>query len=416
MSISSNEFGQQVARALGSGANAARLAKQETAVVEFARQHRRSRLPWVVRSWAGVAALAVASAAIVLVAVMAWRQTDAPQLVAHAPQASLSESLAAGPPQVIDLTDGSRLTVARGAEVRIVEQSTVKVVLVSGRVSVKVAKQHGSDWELFAGPYRIAVVGTQFDVAFDAVSEGFEVRVKEGLVRVFGRDLPQEGLFLREGQVYASDRSTTSDLASSDGLTNALPSESQAGAQSVVPVPSVRHVSAETQKTNATVEAKGTLPMWRQACAAGQYKDAFSAGALEDFQVLLDSSSQAELLQLANCLRYGGRSREAERALLRLRERFPGTTSAVLSSYHLARLFQRAGRKGAAIQWFQTYLEESPRGELAASARAELVHLWVERGNMSRARAAADEYLRFHPSGNFAGQATELLERAVSPK
>jgi hypothetical protein len=385
--------------------------------VDFARQNRRARLVSVaVRWWAqSVAALGVVAAAVALVAVVVSRQSDAPRPAAVAQERS-SDGFAESSSRVIDLADGSRVAVEEGAQVRILDQSTIKVRLVSGRVSVKVAKQHGADWELVAGPYRIAVVGTQFDVAFDAVSEGFEVRVKEGLVRAFGRDLPKGGLFLREGQVYASDSSTASETASSDGMTNAEASAPQPAAQPLVPVPSARHATLEVPKAATPVEVEDVPASWRRACAAGHYKDAFPPGALTDFQGLLENSSQAELLQLANCLRYGDRGREAERALLRLRERFPGTTSAVLAGYHLARLSQRAANAGAATQWFETYLVESPRGELAASARAELVHLWIQRRNMPRALAAAEEYLRLHPTGSFAGQAKDLLERAASPK
>lgn len=422
MSVSIVEFGRQVARALGSGTNAARLARQEAAVVEYAIKRSRNGLTAPLRRWAVAGTLT--AAAISLTLYLGLGKLGG-ALGVHPHPGSETNNADRSDHQWINLADGSRLGVASDAEVQVLEQTNARVRLVSGKVKVQVAKQHGEDWVLVAGPYRVAVIGTQFDVAFDARSEGFEVRVTEGLVRVFGGDLPNDGLSLQGGQRYANSRTVEPSPTAPSPVELAPPEVADAVTQEPNPVMRQSPVSAPSPGARALESGphrddgaglEAASPTWRQSCAAGRYGEAFPPGSIENFQGLLDQSLEGELLQLANCLRYAGRSSEAERTLSNLRARFPGSPGASLASYHLARLSQRNAKAELAIRWFATYLKESPSGQLAASARAELVRLWVQQGNTAKAHAAARDYLRHHPRGSFAGQAEELLDRpATSP-
>lgn len=418
MSLSIVEFGRQLARALGSGTNAARLAKQEAAVVEFAVKHRRLRVMAPLSRWA-VAGVLIASAGSLTLYVALGGPDGAKESSHNRPNGS-SDADGAGH-RWINLADGSRLEVGSDAEVQVLEQAEVRVRLVSGKVNVQVAKRQDRDWVLVAGPYRVAVLGTQFDVSFDAQSEDFEVEVTEGLVRVFGRDLPNDGLSLQPGQRYASGGAADPSPPDPSSLESG-PADDDVD-QELDSVVRQRTASATTPHARPFNMGSGSeqpsgldapTPTWRRSCAAGRYAEAFPPGNIENLQRLLDQSREGELLQLANCLRYASRSAEAERALSKLRERFPGSSGASLASYHLARLSQRSAKTDQAIRWFATYLTESPNGQLAASARAELVRLWVHTGNTARARAAARDYLRHHPSGSFAGDARQLLDRPTT--
>lgn len=413
MSVSIVEFGRQVARALGSGVTQNRLTKQETAIVEFAVRRRRW---WTIAPawrWAWASMLVLSTAGIALYLGIAGVPSD--ETTRHV-GTDANGSVLTSPSGLrwLDLADGSRLAAGTETQVEVLDQPDVRVRLLSGQVNVKVAKQHERDWVLLAGPYRVAVVGTQFDVSFDAQSEGFEVRVTEGLVRVFGGDLPSAGLSLREGQVYASGESIAP---------GAPEASSGAAAESVGPDSHVVPVSPPTTQPHPSklIETpKGSLEQtsasWQQSCASGRYGEAFPPGNIENFQALLEQSAEGPLLQLANCLRYAGRGSDAKRALSRLRDRFPRSPGAILASYHLARLSQRESNTEASIRWFETYLTESPRGQLAAGARAELVRLWLKQGNTARARTAAHDYLRLHPTGSFAGQAQEVLDSVAASK
>lgn len=405
MSISIVEFGRQVARALGNGTHASRLAKQEAAVVAYALRGNRKwwNLPQV--RWISVSTLGVATAGVGLyLALGSPHQNQS----STQPRDSLASSALSTGHRAFDLDDGSRLTAANDAELELVGQPDVRVRLISGEVNVHVTKQHGRDWILVAGRYRVAVVGTQFDVSFDAASQRFAVRVTEGLVRVFGADLPTEGLSLRAGQGYASDHAV--ETSSSQPDDEASPQPEPQVAPTVNTTPAVAGADAPASPPPSLAAPTET---WRQACAAGRYDQAFTRN-IDNLAHVLDQAPEGELLEFANCLRYAGRSTEAERALLKLRDRFPRSRGAILSSYHLARLSQRKGNDDAALRWFETYLAESPKGQLAASARAEVVRLWLAKGNTARARAAARDYLLHHPRGNFASQAKDLLGRSAT--
>lgn len=413
MSISIVEFGRQVARALGNGINENRLTHQEAAVVEFAlrRQRRWTSAPgW---QWAAASMLLLCAAGVALYLGID-EQPDNEASLQHRPEGIGSGAAPSSGLRWLDLADGSRLGADPQTHVEVLEQPDVRVRLISGQVNVKVAKQHDRDWVLLAGPYRIAVVGTQFDVSFDAQSEGFEVRVTEGLVRVFGGDLPTTGLSLREGQVYASGDSIAPAAAEVSSGVTVEPAGRDSEVTHSLPSKAQPHPTKLLDVSKDAVEA--TSLDWQQSCASGRYSEAFPPGNIENFQGLLEQSAEGQLLQLANCLRYAGRSPDAKRALSRLRERFPRSPGAILASYHLARLSQRESNTEAATRWFETYLAESPRGQLAAGARAELVRLWLKQGNTTRARTAAQDYLRLHPTGSFASQAQEVLDSAAASK
>lgn len=411
MSISIVEFGRQVARALGSGASAARLARQEEAIVAFARrkQSRRTLAAWL--RWSLGTATACAALGWGIYFVGSRADLSRPAAEASDPQ---HNALDAFGQRWVALSDGSRLAVGDSARVEVLDRPDARVRLVTGEVNVEVVKQSDRDWVLLAGPYRIAVLGTRFHVAFDRGSEAFEVRVKEGLVRVFGRDLPAGGLNLRAGQAYVSDQLNGPTSATMDGGVSSEHSVDAADSTSKVGA-GARAANSPSTGADRTLENDEAYA-WREACASGRYAEAFLRQSGRGFTQVTDGASEATLLTFANCLRYAGRNSEARRALSRLRERFPGSPGAVLAAYHLARLSQREAKRDAAIRWFETYLAESPRGKLAASARAELVRLWTQQGNVRRARASARDYLRLHPNGGFAEQARELIERDAPPQ
>lgn len=404
MSISIVEFGRQVARALGNGTHASRLAKQEAAVVAYALRSNRKWFTLPQLGWFAVSTLGVVMAGLGLYLALG----SAPESQSTTqPRDSLASSAMSTEPRAFDLDDGSRVIAARDAELEFVAQPDVRVRLISGQVNVHVNKQHGRDWVLVAGGYRVAVVGTQFDVSFDADRGRFAVRVTEGVVRVFGAHLPTEGLSLRDGEGYTSDHAPSTD--SSQPNDEGSLTEPQV-APAVNTTPEVAGADAPAAPLPSVAAPAET---WRQTCAAGRYDQAFTRN-IDNLAHVLEQAPEGELLEFANCLRYAGRSTEAERALLKLRDRFPRSRGAILSSYHLARLSQRKGKNDAALRWFETYLAESPKGQLAASARAEVVRLWLAQGNTARARAAAHDYLLHHPRGSFASQAKDLLGRSAT--
>jgi TolA-binding protein len=118
-----------------------------------------------------------------------------------------------------------------------------------------------------------------------------------------------------------------------------------------------------------------------------------------------------DLLLLANTARYAGSSSEARGALLKLRERFPRTPSATHAALLLASQAEDRDKDfGEAERWLRTFLTESPRGELAAGARARLLAMLLKRGAQAEAEQVARDYLRLHPNGQHVARARAVLQ------
>jgi TolA-binding protein len=121
--------------------------------------------------------------------------------------------------------------------------------------------------------------------------------------------------------------------------------------------------------------------------------------------------SAKDLLLLANTARYAGSANEARGALLKLRERFPGSPSAAHAALLLASQAEdRDKNQNEAERWLRTFLSESPQGELAAGARARLLALLLRRGAQAEAEQVARDYLRLHPAGPHTAQAHAVLQ------
>jgi len=152
-------------------------------------------------------------------------------------------------------------------------------------------------------------------------------------------------------------------------------------------------------------------PTWNTLAKQGKYQEALALAEILGFDTLINEVSENDLLLLANAARYGGNTPRAHQAQLKLRERFAGRRSAALAAFYLARAgLDIEHRPDIAIHWFETFLAESPRGDLAALARAHLMSLWLNRGQREKAHQVALDYLRYHPDGAQAAQARSLVQ------
>jgi hypothetical protein len=105
----------------------------------------------------------------------------------------------------------------------------------------------------------------------------------------------------------------------------------------------------------------------------------------------------------------------ARQALLALRQRFPGRAGSELAALYLARIAEQSEKKPMeAVRWLRIFLQESPTGDLAAGARGSLLSILTAAGDTAGARAVADDYLRYHPSGPLADRARSLVARTGS--
>ena len=111
---------------------------------------------------------------------------------------------------------------------------------------------------------------------------------------------------------------------------------------------------------------------------------------------------------LADAARYTGESGLAEKSLQTLRQRFGNTGQGTAAAFLLGRLSESRGQLGDADRWYQTYLQEAPRGQFAADALAGRMRAVAALQGHTAGRPLALEYLRKYPDGVQAPAARKL--------
>ena len=326
--------------------------------------------------------------------------------------------------------DGIRLRFGEGTEVafaartrarlRSVSSTGARIAIEHGQARFRVTPRREADWTVEVGPFLVTVKGTVFKVAWDAVTERFDITLERGLVSVAGPvtrgpvllkegqtltvDLPRKESVITESGPDRSDSVAASEGPAAPGIDSdgtSAARESSAGRDSTVPRALGRTPTRLKPNTHGD---------WAQAVAAGDWDrilaDADRAGAR---QILTQASSE-ELLALADAARYRRRADLAREALLANRRRFPGSPSALDAAYLLGRLAE-SGRGGLdqALAWYDTYLAGAPAGPYASEALGRKMMAFNQLHKDPEARALARDYLGRFPSGSYAGAARALL-------
>lgn len=380
----------------------ARVAQQrqrllDTIRLQSATRTRRWDPTWV---WAGVAGAALAAALVVM---LPHSTTIAEPVKAALTGAPLKEGgwiETVDTPQTLTFSEGSRVQVAGHSKARIGRLSTeaANIILESGKIHAKITKDTGLTWTIAAGPYRVRVVGTEFDVEWNFASQRFAVRVQEGNVRVAGAALPREGLALVPGQTLER---TPPQIATADPV---QPTPAPRTGETNGPAKAVRSARHGAPPAHASTIS------WQQLARDGKYAKALRAAQSMGIAAQLDGANAEDLLLLANTARYAGDGRTAHAAFIRLRERYPGDRTASLAAFSLGKLaIDTEGNPAEAARWFKTFLQESPRGDLAAGARARLMNALLAQGDRNGAESVARDYLEFHPGGPQRDTARALL-------
>jgi TolA-binding protein len=319
-------------------------------------------------------------------------------------------------PLPLEFSDGSRIELAPESKARLVElaRSGARVELANGTLRAHVVPRRTTDYRLDAGPFRVHVTGTRFDMSYRPESETFELFLEEGQVEltgcVFGK-----GRKLAAGQsVRASCRERTLDVS----FGRKKPPEEEAAARSVPPAeaapasPEAPKVAAAESPSGERVTAeKPAGQRWIALARAGDFAEAFAVANDAGFETECARASASELALLADVARHAKAPQKAEHAFLTLRRRFPGSNEAALSAFALGRLeFDERRAYGKAATWFRAYLSERPSGAMTREALGRLVEACYRAKDDAGAREAAVQYVREYPSGPHA----ELARRVVS--
>jgi hypothetical protein len=310
--------------------------------------------------------------------------------------------------------DGTRFALAGGSSARVasVDPHGAHLVMEKGRAVVAVVHRPESRWRVDAGPFQVAVVGTRFDVSWDAMTRVLELRLDEGAVRVSG-GLLNQALEVRAGQHLRAfgdnARVELSDAAGSDAspLGHSAQERSPASAE-----PPRAELSTDVPRLGVTSGAAASVssgpPLWRTLAAAGKFRDALAAAEQAGFEAECRRASGVDLLALADAARLSGSTERAEQAYSAAHGKLQHGGRA---SYGLGLVaFDQRGDFTRAARHFEAYLREQPGGSLRTEAMGRLLEAWQRAGRVGEARRVAERYLSLYPQGPQAARAKQLLQ------
>ncbi|MDD5308518.1 MAG: FecR family protein, partial [Deltaproteobacteria bacterium] len=277
-------MGGSVAADLGGVLPAERRGAQKNAFICLVRSGRVRRQQRIMAVGAAVGVLFVAAAIVVVV------RGSAPEPLAFSVGVAPARAgegrwirSGAGEPVPVRFADGSEIALWAGTTTRVVESDRdyVRIDLAGGRVRASIRGNGHRRWSVEAGPYRVVVLGTEFQVAWDEGREALDVDVTRGVVLVSGIGIDEHGIRIgagrrlradgRLGRVTVEQRQVTSPPpgARREGPTPGLRSVSEA----VVPDDGVR----SRARARIGVEHGARPSAWKTLCDRGDFAGAMAA-------------------------------------------------------------------------------------------------------------------------------------------
>lgn len=356
--------------------------------------------------------LAAAATAAALVAVLVWTRVIAPDdaagdaLAFEVTGSALAEGgyLRAHATSVrITFSEGSELILEPGSVGRLAEVTDrgARLHLELGQVHARIAPRDGARWAIAAGPYAIAVTGTEFDVEWNSATQHLVVDLHEGSVQVRGPMVP-DGVAMRAGQrLTASVLEGALELSGPEQSSSALPTRASTSPESS------DAAGDEARQSQPSHRHEPTVP-WSKRIADGEFEVILAEAEARGVEAVLASAPLSDVMAVADAARYKGQTGLARRALESVRARFGSSDAARTAAFLLGRMSETS--PASAIAWYDRYLAESPGGTFASEAFGRKMVLLTRMGKNGEARALARSYLARHPKGAYAALARELAQ------
>ncbi|HXU03858.1 MAG TPA: FecR family protein [Polyangia bacterium] len=329
----------------------------------------------------------------------------------------------------LQFSDGSSLALDPGTSTRVtdIDAHGSRVLLESGRAHVRVTHRPAAKWTVDAGPYSVQVVGTEFDVRWSGSEEVLDVQMQRGKVIVRG-PLASGGLTMEAGQHLVANvkdgeifldatpgaeasnlpraRIDSPELKVLDDAPTVQPAEP------ATPAHAARARALAVRGAPQSPAAQASDVSWSKLIAQGDFQAVLADAEQRGLTRTFESATAADLTALADAARYVRRSDVARRALLAERDRFARSGAAREAAFFLGGLAEDESGVAAAktaLEWYERYMAESPRGTYAAQALGRQMILVHKLRGSAAARPIATEYLERFPSGPYAEPAKKLL-------
>ena len=325
----------------------------------------------------------------------------------------------------LQFSDGSSLALDPGTSTRVtdIDAHGSRVLLESGRAHVRVTHRAAAKWVVDAGPYSVHVVGTEFDVRWSGSEEVFDVQMHRGKVIVRG-PLASNGITMEAGQrlvANVKDGEIFLDASPGSEAAHVLRPRAESPEPTFVDPGTPAVAPAGTASSHATrarpCAGRPTTPVvtdasWSKLMAQGDFQSVLADAEQRGLAHTLETASAADLTALADAARYVRRGDVARRTYLAERERFPRSVTAREAAFFLGGLAEDESGVAAAktaLEWYERYMNDSPRGTYAAQALGRQMILVHKLRGADAARPIASDYLSRFPSGPYADSARKLL-------
>jgi ferric-dicitrate binding protein FerR (iron transport regulator)/TolA-binding protein len=319
-------------------------------------------------------------------------------------------------------SDGTRVSLARGTRMSVSPPGAhgARLRVDEGEAHFAVAHLPAADWAVEAGPYRVQVTGTVFDVRWAGADETATVQLRVGSVRVTGPHLAAP-VTLEAGQrfvghVATGDVRLEDDARIDDG---APPSPVAKAAAPPSTAPAIARAPAERPRADlAPTPVRGAPPRhapafrpssWPARVARGEAAGVLAEARGRSLDVALGEVDGPALAALADAARYSGDRALSERVLGELRRRFPASAQAATAAFLLGRLADDRGDARAALALYRSYRREAPQGPYAAEALGREMLALERASGRAAARAVAHDYVERFPEGTYVLQARAIL-------
>lgn len=304
------------------------------------------------------AALALAAAAGVAFGVWLYAaRAMHPEPIAQAVSAS-------APMRKLELSDGSLVELAAGADAEVVrrEPHGLRVLQRRGQVHYRVAHDPARQFVIQAADVEVRVRGTEFSVELsnDAVA-----------------------VHVTSGRVEVDDGTRVTTLLTGEALR-------------------VRAYSARAAAASAA-EPEAPAPASADSAAPAEPKP-------EHVEATPRVDSVDALFQEVTDARASGRSAVAATRLREIVRRFPRDPRVPSAYFTLGRVERARGAHAAAARAFLGCANAAPGGTLAAEALAEAAASWLSAGQKASAARVAERYLKAFPKGSHAARMQAIVE------